>query len=68
MNGGVSVVGESAAVMFAGALTDNVTGSDHPPIGVTEIETEAWSLWAALIVEGVAVREKSSLTTTVNVA
>jgi hypothetical protein len=41
VNGGVSVVGEREAVILAGALTDNVTGSDHPPIGVTEIEAEA---------------------------
>ena len=41
VNGGISVVGESEAVMFAGAFTDKVTGSDHPPTGVTEIEAEA---------------------------
>lgn len=68
VNGGVSVVGESEAVIFAGVLTDKVTGSDHPPMGVTEIETEAWLACAVLIVEGVTAREKSALTTIVRAA
>jgi len=68
VNGGVCIVGESEAVMFAGVLTDKVTGSDHPPIGVTEIKTEAWLACAVLIVEGVTVREKSALTITVRAA
>ena len=68
VKGGVSVVGESEAVMFAGVLIDKVTWLDHPPIGVTVIEAEAWLACVALIVEGMAVREKSALTTTVRTA
>ena len=61
-------MGESEAVMFAGLLTDRVTVSDHPPIGLAVIETVAWLLCGVVMVEGVAVREKSALTTTVRVA